>query len=124
MTSSNAQCNALQAVVGLFTHSSNTVERVVEVTAHSGLSVVPMSVNRMTKAVSKEAAKDLAQQLSRMITAIAYHNPGINFWTGQLSVEYSGHLSQGQMRGVPVRLVQLRWIVCKKLKEMLKPSLC
>lgn len=91
--SSNAQCNALQAVVGVFTHSANTAERVVELMAHSGLSVAPISVNRMIEALSKEAVKDLAQQLPGMITAIAYDNLDINFQTEQPTIEYSGHLA-------------------------------
>ncbi|KAG8989616.1 hypothetical protein FRB90_002167, partial [Tulasnella sp. 427] len=87
MQSSNSRCNALQTVVGLFAHSCNAPERIVEMMAHAGLSVSPQSSRNMLKSMSTESRKKLRLQTSKSPVAIAYDNLDISFKTEQPTVE-------------------------------------
>jgi hypothetical protein len=93
MQSSNAQCNALQTMVSLFAHATNTPERVVELLAHAGLAISPSSIINMIDTLSRDAVHTLKKQLPILMSAIAYDNLDINFKTEQPTAEYSGKLA-------------------------------
>ncbi|KAF8142661.1 hypothetical protein K438DRAFT_1466413, partial [Mycena galopus ATCC 62051] len=41
MQSHNSKCNALESVFGIFLHSTNTPEKVIQALAHMGISICP-----------------------------------------------------------------------------------
>ncbi|KAG8764118.1 hypothetical protein FRC12_008256 [Ceratobasidium sp. 428] len=92
MNNSNMRCNALQALIGLFMHSSNVPEKVVELLAHMGLSVTPSSMNRMIEHMSKEAEKTLKKQLPTLLVGLGYDNLEIWFDTEQPTATNPGKL--------------------------------
>jgi hypothetical protein len=92
MNNSNMQCNALQAVVGLFAHSTNTPSRVVELLSRTGLSIAPLSVDRMVQHMSDEAQKKLKELLPQMLSALGYDNLEIRYDTEQPTATNNGKL--------------------------------
>jgi hypothetical protein len=86
-------CNALQAVVGLFAHSTNTPTKVIEILAHAGLCIAPLSMNSMTHHLSDEAMKKLKQPLPRMLTMLAIDNLEIFLETEQPKLTNNGTLA-------------------------------
>ncbi|KAG9078878.1 hypothetical protein FS749_009064 [Ceratobasidium sp. UAMH 11750] len=104
MQSSNARCNRLPTLVGLFTHSTHTPEKVVELLAHAGLSISPSSVNNMVLSISKNAITALKKGPSDQVKAVAFDNLDINFKTETPTVDYQGnmaHITTGAI--VPVQ---------------------
>ncbi|KAF6764718.1 hypothetical protein DFP72DRAFT_799188 [Ephemerocybe angulata] len=74
MQHGNQRCNALQSIVGLFLHSCNTPESVVEFLAQVGLSVSATSINNAVTSMSdkcKERQRDMGQTL---FATYAYDN--------------------------------------------------
>ncbi|KAI0083556.1 hypothetical protein BDY19DRAFT_1079007 [Irpex rosettiformis] len=62
MFSMNQKCNALATAMGMFFHSANTPELVVEVFAHAGLSVSTTSIHSMIASLSKSANEEAFEQ--------------------------------------------------------------
>lgn len=89
LQSSNAKCNYLQSVLGLFYHSTAVPEKVVETLAHAGLSISLSSIHRSIKALSQEASKKIQDVVRTMKTALAYDNFDIHFKTSQPTVEHN-----------------------------------
>ncbi|KAI0691137.1 hypothetical protein BC835DRAFT_1417357 [Cytidiella melzeri] len=77
--STNQQCNALAAVMGMFFHSTSTPELVVEVFAHAGLSLSLTTVHKMVNSLSKSANDELRERAKTKILAFAYDNFDMDF---------------------------------------------
>ncbi|KAI0683241.1 hypothetical protein BC835DRAFT_1238166, partial [Cytidiella melzeri] len=77
--STNQQCNALAAVMGMFFHSTSTPELVVEVFAHAGLSLSLTTVHKMVNSLSKSANNELRERAKTKILAFAYDNFDMDF---------------------------------------------
>lgn len=92
MNNSNNQCNALQAVVGLFAHSTNTPSRVVELLSRIGMSIAPPSIDRMVLHLSVEAQKALKERLPNMLDSLAYDSLEIRYDPEQPTATHNGNL--------------------------------
>ncbi|KAB5595269.1 hypothetical protein CTheo_1347 [Ceratobasidium theobromae] len=92
MMNSNIRCNALQAIFGLFLHSTNTPEKVVELFSHIGLAISPSSINRMVDSMSREAMAALKNELPGLLVALGYDNLEIRFDTEQPTATHGGKL--------------------------------
>ncbi|QRV87441.1 hypothetical protein RhiJN_15459 [Ceratobasidium sp. AG-Ba] len=92
MNNSNMRCNTLQAVVGMFAHTNNTSESMIEFLSHAGLSIAPSSINRMVDRMSSEALASLKNELSSLVTAIGLDNVEVRFDTEQPTPENPGKL--------------------------------
>jgi hypothetical protein len=92
MNNSNARCNVLQAVVGMFAHSTNTSEKLIEFLSHAGLSIAATSINRMVSNMALEAQNSLKGELAHLLSAIGYDNLEVRFDTEQPTVEHRGRL--------------------------------
>ncbi|KAG8795698.1 hypothetical protein FRC12_010935 [Ceratobasidium sp. 428] len=92
INNSNMRCNTLQAIIGLFAHSTGTAERVIEFLSHAGLSIAPSSVNRMISHMSSKAQKSLKGELAGLISAFGYDNLEVRFDTEQPTAENQGKL--------------------------------
>ncbi|KAB5589726.1 hypothetical protein CTheo_6842 [Ceratobasidium theobromae] len=93
MQSSNARCNRLQTLVGLFTHSTHTPESVVELLAHAGLSIAPSSINNMVHSMSRDAVDKLKTGSELKPRAFGYDNLDISFKTEGPTIDYHGHIA-------------------------------
>ncbi|KAH7335286.1 hypothetical protein B0J17DRAFT_69630 [Rhizoctonia solani] len=114
MTSSNMRCNSLQAVVGLFVHSTNVPEKVVELLSRMGVCIAPNSINSMVGHMSTEAQRLLKEELPKLLTALGYDNLEIRFDTEQPTATNQGKLvSLATATCVPLRpgtkKEHLRW---------------
>jgi hypothetical protein len=59
MQSRNAKCNALESVFGIFLHSTNTPEKVIQALAHMGISISPSAIQTAIHALSIETYQTL-----------------------------------------------------------------
>ncbi|KDQ31884.1 hypothetical protein PLEOSDRAFT_1022853, partial [Pleurotus ostreatus PC15] len=77
LQSTNQFCNALQSVMGVFLHSCNAPEDIIEVLARMGVSISTTSINDAISSLSKESSNGL-KALGRTLTAsFAYNNVDI-----------------------------------------------
>ncbi|KDQ05607.1 hypothetical protein BOTBODRAFT_72403, partial [Botryobasidium botryosum FD-172 SS1] len=87
MQSNERRCNALQTIVGMFAHSCNTPERVLETIAHAGLSVSSSSVLHMVDSLSKKAAGLTQETVRSNCFSVGYDNLDIQFKSSQPTIE-------------------------------------
>lgn len=88
LQSTNEACNYLQSVLGVFMHSTNTPEKVVETFAHAGLSISTRSIHNATKSLSKEAEKNVRKTMRTLTALLAYDNFDIYFKSSQPVIEH------------------------------------
>ncbi|EGO22204.1 hypothetical protein SERLADRAFT_440219 [Serpula lacrymans var. lacrymans S7.9] len=90
---SNERCNYLQAILGLFCHSTGVPEKVVEVLAHAGSSVSLTSIHHAVSSISKEISVKISVKIKKevwsMCSAFAYDNFDMDFKTAQPTIEHS-----------------------------------
>jgi hypothetical protein len=81
MQSRNSKCNALESIFGIFLHSTNTPEKVIQALAHMGISISPSAINRAIHSLSAETADTLRAMGQSLLVGYAYDNFDINFPT-------------------------------------------
>ncbi|KAH9013927.1 hypothetical protein EDB85DRAFT_1876703 [Lactarius pseudohatsudake] len=82
LKSANKNCNHLQSIMGIFVHSANVPQRIIEVLAHTGLSISIKSIQRAVS-MSNDSAHRIKDCLRSLKVAIAYDNFDINFKTSE-----------------------------------------
>lgn len=75
----NQKCNALQAVIGIFLHATNTSETTIKTFARLGLSIALSSIHRGVRSLSVKALHTVEEFAQTLIAAWAYDNFDINF---------------------------------------------
>ncbi|KAI0090786.1 hypothetical protein BDY19DRAFT_1035348 [Irpex rosettiformis] len=88
--STNQKCNALAAAMGMFFHSANTPELVVEVFAHAGLSVSTTTIHNMITSLSKSANEEVRKLAKTKVFALAYDNFDMDFKSWSSTIEKPG----------------------------------
>ena len=88
--STNARCNAFQAVQGFFLESVNTPKHVINVLAHGGWSISSMSICNMVKSLMKEQQTLLKGLSSTGLFSIAYDNLDFDFKAKEPTIEHQG----------------------------------
>ncbi len=88
--STNARCNAFQAVQGFFLESVNTPKHVINVLAHGGWSISLMSICNMVKSLMKEQWTLLKGLSSTRLFSIAYDNLDFDFKAKEPTIEHQG----------------------------------
>ena len=88
MQSTNEACNYLQSILGIFLHSTNTPEKVVETFAHAGLSISSRSIHNAIKSLSKEAEKNVRKTIQTLTVSLAYDNFDIFFKSSLPVIEH------------------------------------
>jgi hypothetical protein len=68
----NKNCNYLQSILGIFVHSVNIPQRVIEVLAQAGLSISIKSIQRAVKSMSVDSAQRIKEGLRSLKVGIAY----------------------------------------------------
>ncbi|KAJ7105154.1 hypothetical protein C8R44DRAFT_529514, partial [Mycena epipterygia] len=81
MQSRNNKCNALESVFGIFLHSTNTPEKVIQALAHMGISISPAAIHTAIHALSAETVITLRQMGQTLLVGYAYDNFDVNFPT-------------------------------------------
>ncbi|KAF4607335.1 hypothetical protein EYR38_001396 [Pleurotus pulmonarius] len=77
LQTTNQYCNALQSVMGIFLHSCNTPEDIIEVPARIGVSISTTSINDAVTSLSKESSTSLRRLGKTLTTSFAYDNVDI-----------------------------------------------
>ncbi|KAJ7076755.1 hypothetical protein B0H15DRAFT_925103 [Mycena belliarum] len=79
MQSTNAKCNALESVFGIFLHASNTPYKVIETLAHMGISISSDAIENAVRSLSRETRQTLRAMGETLLVGYAYDNFDINF---------------------------------------------
>ncbi|KAF8183269.1 hypothetical protein K438DRAFT_1444381, partial [Mycena galopus ATCC 62051] len=74
MQSRNSKCNALESVFGIFLHSTNTPEKVIQALAHMGISISPTAIHRAIHSLSGETFETLRDMGETLLVGYAYDN--------------------------------------------------
>lgn len=104
LQSTNQKCNQLQAVLGIFLHSANTPEKVVDALAHMGISISIDSIHSAIHSMSKETIETLRKMGQTLLVAYAYDNFDIDFKTHLPVVERVQQTLQHLTSGVLIQL--------------------
>src|SRR5882762_11029367 len=83
----NQKCNQLEAVFGIFLHSCNTPEKVIDALAHMGVSISIDAIHDAVRSLSLETYETLRQMGQTLLVAYAYDNFDIDFKTHLPTVE-------------------------------------
>ncbi|KAH9011519.1 hypothetical protein EDB83DRAFT_2580346, partial [Lactarius deliciosus] len=107
LKSANKNCNYLQSIMGVFVHSANVPQRVIEVLAHAGLSISIKSIQRAVKSMSNDSALRIKESLRTLKVAIAYDNFDINFKTSEPTLTHqSSFVSATSATAIPLACVE------------------
>ena len=90
MFSTNQKCNSLATAMGLFFHSTNTPELVIEVFAHAGLSVSTTTIHNMINSMSNVANEEVRKLAKTKLFALAYDNFDMDFKSWSSTIEKPG----------------------------------
>lgn len=92
MQSRNRLCNALQVVIGLFCHSTNTPEKTIETLNHMGISISLSSINNMVDSLSAKSPEAIKQLWKDLLGSEAFDNLDVSFKTEQTTIEKGNRL--------------------------------
>ncbi|KAF8169463.1 hypothetical protein K438DRAFT_1615122 [Mycena galopus ATCC 62051] len=99
MQSRNNKSNALESVFGIFLHSTNTPEKVIQALAHMGISISPSAIHSAIHSLSAETVENLRTMGQTLLVGYAYDNFDINFPTIVPTIEKAidplTHLTSG-----------------------------
>jgi hypothetical protein len=99
MQSRNNKSNALESVFGIFLHSTNTPEKVIQALSHMGISISPGAIHSAIHSLSAETVETLRTMGQTLLVGYAYDNFDINFPTVVPTIEKAGdpltHLTSG-----------------------------
>ncbi|KIJ09265.1 hypothetical protein PAXINDRAFT_87714 [Paxillus involutus ATCC 200175] len=84
----NGRCNLLQSFLGIFSHSTGTPARVIDVLSHAGLSISASSIDNAVNSLSKESMCAIKKSVQTLQTVFAYDNFDIDFKTAHPTVEH------------------------------------
>ena len=87
MQSTNQKCNTLESVFGIFLHSTNTPEKVIQALAHMGISISVNAIHNAIHSLSKETFHTLCAMGKSLLVTYVYDNFNIDFITLVPTVE-------------------------------------
>ena len=90
LMSSNQKCNALPSMIGLFCHSTNAPELVIETLAHAGLCISTTSIHSMVNSLSTKSADNIRSLAQTLTASFAYDNFDMEFKSYIPSIEKHG----------------------------------
>lgn len=90
LQSTNQKCNALASTIGLFLHSTSAPELVIEVLAHSGLSISVSAIHAMVNSLSVTSSERLRTLAKTLLATFAYDNFDMDFKSWVSTVERPG----------------------------------
>ena len=91
MQGTNQKCNALESVFGIFLHSCNTPQKVIDALAHMGITISRHTVHDAIHSLSLETYETLRKMGQTLLVAYAYDNFDIDFKTHVPTVEAKYH---------------------------------
>ncbi|KAI0313654.1 hypothetical protein OF83DRAFT_1086186 [Amylostereum chailletii] len=101
MKSTNQRCNTFASVLGLFMHSSNVPERVLDVVSHIGLAISSTAINNAVNHLENDALIKIKALARTFVAAIGYDNFDVAFNVAEPTIENAGktlaHLTSGTL---------------------------
>lgn len=133
MQSSNQKCNAFESIFGLFLHSCNTPERIINALARMGVSILVSTINRAVQSLSREMVQTLCTMGQSLLVGYAYDNFDIDFKTRLPTVKKEVDTLTHMTSGTLIRLEhgvtredlccsEYLW-ACSRLNPFVHPSL-
>ncbi|KAG1899747.1 uncharacterized protein F5891DRAFT_953413 [Suillus fuscotomentosus] len=103
LQNTNERCNCLQGWMGFFMKSTGIPEKVIEVMAHTGLSVSLSTIYNMVTSISKEISHDIKREVYTLHAAFAYNNFDIAFNVAQPTLKnHSSFVSATSATVIPL----------------------
>src|SRR5882724_1457200 len=90
MQSTNRKCNSLACIIGLFCHSTSAPELLIEMLAHTGLSISLSAIHDMINSLSQKAHEKLKSVSKSLLASFVYDNFDMDFKSWMLMVEKPG----------------------------------
>ncbi|KZP32766.1 hypothetical protein FIBSPDRAFT_907052 [Athelia psychrophila] len=87
MQGTNQRCNALESVFGVFLHSTNTPQKVIDALAHMGVSISVDAIHNAVRALSIETHATIREMGRTLLVVYAYDNFDIDFKTHKPTFE-------------------------------------
>jgi hypothetical protein len=87
LISSNQKCNALPSMLGLFCHSTNALELVIETLAHAGLSISLSSIHNMVNLLLTKSVDNIRSLAQTLTVLFAYDNFDMEFKSYSPTIE-------------------------------------
>jgi hypothetical protein len=107
LQSANETCNHLQGILGIFVHSANMPQHVIEVLTHAGLSISIKSIQWAVKSMSIDSAQKIKEGLRTLKVAMAYDNFNISFKTSEPTIAHqSSFVSATSATAIPLVAVE------------------
>ncbi|KAH9951072.1 hypothetical protein B0H21DRAFT_801792 [Amylocystis lapponica] len=72
--STNVRCNAMQSMTGIFLHSCNAPEAVIDLLSRIGISISHSTIDSAVTSLSREAGKEIKSLGSTLLASYAYDN--------------------------------------------------
>ncbi|KAF7971243.1 hypothetical protein HWV62_21560 [Athelia sp. TMB] len=98
------KCNALESVIGVFLHSTNTPQKVIDTLAHMGVSISVDAIHNAVHSLSAETYATIRDMGRTLLVAYAYDNFDIDFKTHKPTFEKTKdtltHLTSGTLIGL------------------------
>src|ERR1700683_3641531 len=91
MQGTNQKCNALESMFGIFLHSCNTPQKVIDALAHMGITVSCHTVHDAIHSLSLKTYKSLRKMGQMLLVAYRYNNFDIDFKT-HVSCKDTSHI--------------------------------
>ena len=104
MQSTNQKCNAFESVTGIFLHSCNTPEKVINALARMGISISTSAIHRAIRALSQETYLTLRDMGRTLLVGYAYDNFDIDFKTHVPTIEKAVDTLTHMTSGCMIRL--------------------
>jgi hypothetical protein len=121
MHSSNQRCNAFQSIMGIFLHSCETLETVLEAFAHMGITISTTAINEAVQSLSKESAVKMKDLGHSFLSLYAYDNLDLDLKHSMPTIEKPGdtliHLTTGTMIPLHSTITLHDLECCKELWE-------
>ncbi|KZP14845.1 hypothetical protein FIBSPDRAFT_751267 [Athelia psychrophila] len=104
MQGTNQKCNALESVIGVFLHSTNTPQKVIDVLAHMGVSISVDAIHNAVRSLLTETYITIRDMGRTLLIVYAYDNFDIDFKTHKPTFEKTKdtltHLTSGTLIGL------------------------
>jgi len=86
----NRKCNSLTCIIGLFCHSTSTLELLIEMLMHASLSISLTTIHDMINSLSQKAHENLKHMSKSLLASFVYDNFDMDFKSWVPTVEKLG----------------------------------
>jgi hypothetical protein len=116
LQNTNKSCNALQSIIGIFLHSTNTPDSVVNLFSQMGISILSIAIGNAISSLSTESRQDIEHIGQTKLVSLAYDNFDFQLKSGTPLAERSDDLMVHMTSGtyIPLFDTKLEDLCCSQ----------